>query len=113
MRLGLELCCYRKTELVWISQSAVSLGSLIRLGTPPLERKPWPYFWHCSILKFVGSSPLPVVVFTDHSPLVFLSRVYNQSCRLMRWFLIIRDCNSDVRHKQGAESVMADALSRA
>ena len=49
---------------------------------------------------YVGSSPLPVVVFTDHNPLVFLSRMYNQNRRLMRWFLIIQDCHLDVRHKR-------------
>lgn len=36
---------------------------------------------------YLGSSPLPVVVYTDHNPLVFLSRMYNQNQRLMRWAL--------------------------
>ncbi|KAK5890792.1 hypothetical protein CesoFtcFv8_014278 [Champsocephalus esox] len=38
---------------------------------------------------YVGSSSLPVAVFTDHNPIVFLSRMYNHNQRLMRWALIV------------------------
>lgn len=61
---------------------------------------------------YVGSSPLPVVVFTDHNPIVFLSRMYNHNQRLMRWALIVQDYNLQIRHKKGSENVFADALSR-
>ena len=61
---------------------------------------------------YVGSSPLPVVVYTDHNPLVFLSRMYNHNQRLMRWALIMQDYHLDIRHKKGSEKVLADALSR-
>lgn len=61
---------------------------------------------------YVGFSPLPVVVFTNHNPLVFLSRMYNQNQRLMRWALIVQDYNLEIRHKKGSENVRADALSR-
>uniref|UniRef100_A0A3B1IW77 Gypsy retrotransposon integrase-like protein 1 n=1 Tax=Astyanax mexicanus TaxID=7994 RepID=A0A3B1IW77_ASTMX len=62
---------------------------------------------------YVGSSSLPVVVFTDHNPLVFLSRMYNKNQRLMRWALLLQDYNLEIRHKKGMENVVADALSRA
>ena len=61
---------------------------------------------------YVGSSPLPVVVFTDHNPLIFLSRMYNHNQRLMRWALVVQDYNLDIHHKKGSENVLADALSR-
>lgn len=61
---------------------------------------------------YVGSSSLPVVTYTDHNPLVFLSRMYNHNQRLMRWALAVQDYNLDVRHKKGSENVLADALSR-
>lgn len=61
---------------------------------------------------YVGSSPLPVVVFTDHNPLVFLSRMYSHNQRLMRWALIVQDFNLEIRHKKGSENMLADALSR-
>lgn len=61
---------------------------------------------------YVGSTPLPVVVFTDHNPLVFLSRMFNHNQRLMRWALVVQDFNLDIRHKKGSENVLADALSR-
>ncbi len=61
---------------------------------------------------YVGSSPLPVVVYTDHNPLVFLSHMYNHSQRLMWWALIMQDYNLEIKHKKGSKNVSADALSR-
>ncbi len=40
---------------------------------------------------YVGSSSLPLVAFTDHNPLVFLSRMRNSNQRIMRWALIIQE----------------------
>ncbi len=48
----------------------------------------WQYFD-----VYVGSSSLPVNVFTDHNTLLFLSRMYNQNQRLVRWALNIQDDN--------------------
>ena len=61
---------------------------------------------------YVGSTSLPVVVFTDHNPLVFLSRMFSHNQRLMRWALLVQDFNLDIQHKKGSENVDADALSR-
>jgi len=55
----------------------------------------------------------PSTVFTDHNPLVFLSRMYNQNQRLMRWALVVQEYNLKICHKKGSENVLADALSRA
>lgn len=62
---------------------------------------------------YVGSTSIPVVVFTDHNPLVFLSCMYNQNQCLMRWSLVLQDYNLQIFHKKGVENVVADALSRA
>ncbi|XP_030271730.1 uncharacterized protein LOC115581049 isoform X3 [Sparus aurata] len=62
---------------------------------------------------YLGSSVKPIKVFTDHNPLVFLSRMYNHNQRLMRWSLIIQNYNLEIYHKRGSENVLADALSRA
>ncbi len=61
---------------------------------------------------YLGSSSLPIVVYTDHNPLVFLTRMYNHNQRLMRWALIVQNYNLEIRHKKGSENVFADALSR-
>lgn len=61
---------------------------------------------------YVGSSPAPVVVYTDHNPLVFLNRMYNQNQRLMGWALLVQECNLEIRHKKGVDNTIADALSR-
>lgn len=61
---------------------------------------------------YVGSSSIPVLVFTDHNPLVFLSRMRNANQRIMRWSLIIQDFNLEIRYKKGKDNVLADALSR-
>ncbi len=39
---------------------------------------------------YLGSSNLPTLVYTDHNPLVFLSRMYNANQRLMRWALFVQ-----------------------
>lgn len=62
---------------------------------------------------YVGSSVLPVTVYTDHNPLVFLSRMYNHNQRLMRWSLIVQKYNLIIKHKKGSENIIADTLSRA
>ena len=61
---------------------------------------------------YVGSTPLPVVVYSDHNPLVFLSQMRNSNQRLMRWSLLLQDFNIEIRHKKGKDNVIADALSR-
>ncbi len=61
---------------------------------------------------YVGSSSLPLVAFTDHNPLVFLSRMRNSNQRIMRWALIIQDFTLEIRYKKGKENILADTLSR-
>lgn len=61
---------------------------------------------------YVGSSSLPIVVYTDHNPLVFLSRMYNHNQRLMRWALIVQDYHLEICHKKGSDNIVSDALSR-
>ncbi|KAI2664116.1 Transposon Ty3-I Gag-Pol polyprotein [Labeo rohita] len=54
---------------------------------------------------YLGSSSLPIVVYTDHNPLVFLTRMYNHNQRLMHWALIAQNYNLEIRHKKGSENV--------
>lgn len=59
---------------------------------------------------YVGSSQLQVLVFTNQNPLVFLARMKNGNQRLMRWSLLLRDINLEIKYKKGTENVLADAL---
>lgn len=61
---------------------------------------------------YVGSSNKPLIVYSDHNPLVFLRHMYNQNQRLMRWALAMQDHHLEIRHKKGCDNVIADALSR-
>lgn len=61
---------------------------------------------------YVGYSSSPVMVYTDHNPLVFLNKMYNQNQRLMRWALMAQRYNLEIQHKKGRDNVVADALSR-
>ncbi len=61
---------------------------------------------------YVGGSSTPVIVYTDHNPLIFLSRMYNTNQRLMRWALIIQEHNLDIRNQNVSDNVIADALPR-
>ncbi len=61
---------------------------------------------------YLGGNCNPIIVYTDHNPLVFLSRMANSNQRLMRWSLMVQEHHLDIRHKKGSENVVADALSR-
>ncbi len=40
---------------------------------------------------YVGGNCTPLVVYTDHNPLIFLSRMCNWNQRLMRWSLYLQE----------------------
>ena len=61
---------------------------------------------------YLDCSAVPITVFTDHDPLTFLHRMYNQNRRLMRWALIVQSYNISIHHIKGSKNVVADALSR-
>lgn len=42
---------------------------------------------------YVQSIPMPILLYTDHNPLVFLAHMYNHNQRLMRWALIVQEFN--------------------
>jgi hypothetical protein len=54
----------------------------------------------------------PVLVYTDHNPLVFISRMKNKNQRLMRWSIALEEYNLEIHHIKGTLNVIADALSR-
>ncbi len=61
---------------------------------------------------YLGSNSDPIIVYTEHNPLVFLSRMSGSNQRLLRWSLAVQGYNLDTRRKKGTENVMANALSR-
>ena len=69
----------------------------------------------CSLLLYIVifvTSSIPVIVYTDHNPLVFLNSMRNSNQRLMRWCSFLQAFNLDVRHVRGRDNVLADTLSR-
>ena len=61
---------------------------------------------------YVSSSKPPVIVFSDHNPLVFLHKLKNKNQRLLRWSLMLQEHDLDIRHIKGKDDVIADCLSR-
>lgn len=61
---------------------------------------------------YVSSSSLPVVVYSDHNPLVFLHKLKSKNQRLLRWSLMLQEYVLDIRHIKGKDNVIADCLSR-
>lgn len=61
---------------------------------------------------YLGGSSHPIIVYTDHNPLVFLHRMCNSNQRLMRWSLVIQEYNLVIRYCKGSDNTVADALSR-
>ena len=62
---------------------------------------------------YVGGLSKTVTVYTDHNPLVFVSKMKHKNQRLLRWFLIMQEFSLDIRHIKGVKNVVADTLSRA
>jgi len=62
---------------------------------------------------YLGSSAVPITVYTDHNPLIFLSNMSSSNQRLLRWALKLQDYNVQIQHIKGSDNVVADALSRA
>ena len=61
---------------------------------------------------YITAAQLPLVIYTDHNPLVFLNRLKNKNQRLLRWSLTLQGYDLDIRHIPDKENVIADALSR-
>src|SRR5678815_2764971 len=59
---------------------------------------------------YFGSSL--VTVFTDHSPLQFLSSMANSNQKLLRWSLELQQFALEIRHRPGRLNVLPDLLSR-
>lgn len=53
---------------------------------------------------------VPVLVYTDHNALTFLSRMYNSNQCLMSWSLFVQEYNLEIHHKKGSENVIAYVL---
>ncbi len=60
---------------------------------------------------YVGSVSDPLVVYTDHNPLIYLHSLRCPNQRLTRWCLFLQSYALDIRHIKGTDNVVADALS--
>ena len=62
---------------------------------------------------YITSSSSPIVVFSAHSPLIFIHKMKNKNQRLLKWSLLLQEYNLDIRHIKGKDNIISDALSRA
>ena len=61
---------------------------------------------------YLNTTVFPIVVYTDHNPLVFVNKMKNNNQRLLRWSLLYQEFNIEIHHVRGKDNVIADALSR-
>src|SRR5664279_2095115 len=55
---------------------------------------------------------LPVTVYTDHNPLVFLNKMSNHNQKLLRWSIELQQYNLNIVHRSGKDNLIPDILSR-
>ena len=60
---------------------------------------------------YISSSSVPVIIYTDHNPIVFLDGICNKNRCLMSWSLCVQVSSVVVRHIRGRDNTVADALS--
>uniref|UniRef100_A0A674PAM1 Gypsy retrotransposon integrase-like protein 1 n=1 Tax=Takifugu rubripes TaxID=31033 RepID=A0A674PAM1_TAKRU len=78
-----------------------------------IEKEAIALIWALKHFEVYVGGGAPVVVYSDHNPLTFLSSLQNANQRLMRWALFLQPYNIEIKHIRGVDNVMADALSRA
>ena len=61
---------------------------------------------------YVSSAGVPIEVFSDHNPLVFIHRMKDKNQRLLPWSLILSEYNINIQHIKGQDNLIADCLSR-
>lgn len=61
---------------------------------------------------YTSASPQPIIVYTDHNPLVFINKMKGKNQRILRWSLVLQEYSLEIHHIRGADNVVADALSR-
>ena len=61
---------------------------------------------------YVTSFSLPIVVCSDHNPLVFINKMKDYNQQLLRWSLILQEYVLEIRHIKQKDNVIADCLSR-
>ena len=54
----------------------------------------------------------PIVIYSDHNPLRYLSKFREKNQRLTRWSLYLQEFSLEIKHIKGKENVIADFLSR-
>lgn len=60
---------------------------------------------------YIGSSSVPVIVYMDHNPIVFLDGMRNKNRCLMSWSLCVQAFHVVVVLIRGRDNTLADALS--
>lgn len=61
---------------------------------------------------YVCTCQKPLIVYTDHNPLVFLSKMKNKNRRLLSWSVILQEYDMVIKHIKVRDNVIADCLSR-
>ncbi|KAI5339528.1 hypothetical protein L3X38_018800 [Prunus dulcis] len=59
-----------------------------------------------------GNSESKVIVYTDHSALKYLLSEKEAKPRLIRWVLLLKEFDLEIRDKKGLDNVVTDHLSR-
>lgn len=95
-----------------VDAGAVGVGAVLLQDLQGLDRPVCYYSCKFNKTLLLGCSMSPVVLYTDHNPLIFLARMFNHNQHLVRWAVLLQEYNLSIHHKNGSENVLAEGLSR-
>ena len=85
----------------------------IKRDSPPLRRKQY-ILCYVALNYFdvyLNPTVMPMLVYTDHNPIVFINKMKDKNQCLLHWSLSLLQYNVEIHHIRGKENVIADALS--
>lgn len=106
--------CFRLMSMGWLAcEFLFKKCNPSQLNYSVIEKETLTLVWALLHFEVYIDYSGPLVIYTDHNPFTFLHSLYYLNHRLMHWILFLQSFCLEIRHINGPDNLIADALSRA